>query len=538
MQYRSGSWTVVATGVFVAVAIALGISAHAEGSGKAWGLRDHYSFDSDTGSFRIDIQTAEWGVALKNLGDVVNFAYAEIETGDGKSFALNELKSTNNNRDTFKNKLGSGTVFRSIFPATEGLEATYSVARFKDRPFILLSLSVKNTGDKPISIASLKPAVFSTGVISGLTDTMQRTTVHTVWRGGFPLLEGSADASLVRFQVPRPKMTLGIGLLQSGEVDSHISLKGPNSALTGAVESRFDPPLQLDPGETVSADPIWLSVYIPDAKDVQSHHSWTEFSNRGSMKCVPAPHAWVTVDAAATADDLVDAAKSWGSQAIVHYALVPYGWERKVGSLEGATPRYPKNMGKVAAQLARLGMRPGITLDPLATDKKDSGVVIAVDGSRWLQPGNAKAQKTLEKRIGKLSGEGFRLYVVPQTTMPDDVLVKNKLTRVHAYSLALDMLRRAAPDAAVVPAPALSMDESLEAWRHAAETTATYQAMGYKAGPVRFAVDTINNVPDDLIGAIQDYAGSVEVVGRLSKRRVRTKLTAALETAEKGKAAR
>jgi hypothetical protein len=227
---------------------------------------------------------------------------------------------------------------------------------------------------------------------------------------------------------------------------------------------------------------------------------------------------------------LLETAKSWNQQTIIRHALIPFGWESQPGSHAGSAPRYPRDMRAAAGELRKLGMNPGITIDPLSiADGKGSGVVTADDGSLWLYPGNANARKELEKRAKRLTDAGFSFFVVPQTGMPDETLAHLKLTRAHAYSLALEMLRAAAPDAAVVPSPAITVGSAPEHWHDAASATVWYPSMGHNGGAIRFEMGEMRDVSADLAENMREYHGSIEIVGRPSRRNVGVDLAAALD---------
>lgn len=501
-------------------------------SGKAWALRDHYSFKGERGEFRLDVQTAEWRVDINGLGVLIDSAWAEVELAGGKIVALNKLKSTDQTRSSFDEPVGTGTYFQSRFPAVDGLDIAYSVARFDERPFLVLIIDVTNKSDQPIQIASLKPAVFGPGVVQNLDRGTTQSAFYTAWRGGYPMLQAPPKASLVHFHVPNPQITVGIGVLQSGMSDSHIIFNGAAPSITGVAESVYDPPLELQPGESLRSDPVWITVYLNESDHVHQHHAWAESTYRGELHYVPPPHAWVTVDPSADMDDLMDTARSWDRQTIVRHALIPYGWESRPGSLAGDTPRYPKDIRDAAADLRKLGLSPGISFDPLAASGgRERGVVEDSDGNHWLNPLDPEAKKTLAKRIERLVDGGFGFFLVPETTMPSATLGRMKLTRAHAHSLAIQLMRDVVPDAAIIPAPTLEIDSEAKSWEGLAATTFWYESLGYRAGPVRFNVDNLRDIPDPLAGLIRNYHGSVEIVGGPVKKKLGSQLAAALDHA-------
>lgn len=504
----------------IAALLLLAAGAYADNGAKPWALRDHYSFTGEHSVFRFDVQTAEWMVDVNNFGPLVNGAHAEIEFADGRVLRLSDLKAVRDERDNFSGPLGDGTRFRSVFETGDGLEIEFSIARFKNRPFLIVQMSMTNRSKQPIAIKEVRPAVFEPGAVANLDDAVVVTRAHTQRRGNFSVVHGDPSANLVVFEMPRPRMTLGIGLLPSGLMNSRIDLKPAGKSWVGSVRCAYEPSLNILPGAKVGCDPVWMSLFVPDAHDVHQYHAWAELTGMQSARADILPTGWVTIGPDEPVDALYEAAEAWADH-YIHHALVPAGWEAQPGSLDGRKPDYPRDMSTVAREIIRRGMTPGITVDPLmADDGKDDWVVASSDGAKWLDLSQAKARKHAAKRIQKLTSWGYQFFVVAPSAIPDEVLEKFNVTRAQADLFALQLVTEAADGLPVLPSPSMSLRDELDVWERAAGSTAVLQAYGVVAGPLRLNAQDVHDVSPALAAAIGNYNGPVEIVG-MPKKKIR-----------------
>ena len=337
-------------------------SAHAEDY-VPWALRDHYSFSSEHASFKYDLKSAEWRVDIRDRGAIIQDAQCEIVFADGEVLRLSSLESVKDEREKFSGPMGNGTYFRSVFRTNRSLQIDYSVARFADRPFLLLFVSMHNNSAQPIEIRAVRPVVFDPGSVDLLGEGTKVTRLSTGRRGIFPVIHEDDNASLVRFELESPDVTLGIGLLQTGLTNSYIDLQSLDGVWQGSVECKYEPLLRIEPGMTVGSDPVWLSFSLAEPHEVQQFHSWAEAAGNPTLNIKAVPSGWITVEEKLPVTALYEAAGEWDG-ARVNYALVPAGWEDRPGSLRALKPLYPRNMRQVAAEIVTIGLMPGITLAP------------------------------------------------------------------------------------------------------------------------------------------------------------------------------
>lgn len=485
-----------------------------------WALRDHYSFTAEHARFMFDVKTAEWRVEVPGRGAVVESAQCEIEFADGEVLRLSSLEAVRDEREKFSGPMGEGTHFRSYFRSTEGLEIGYSVARFKGRPFLLIHVTLKNTGNQPIEIKAVRPVVWDPGTLSPLSDSTKITRLRMGHRGIFPVIHSADTASLIRFELSSPEVTFGIGFLQTGLTESFITLEESDGLWAGAAVCDYKPSLRIEPGKTIGTDPVWLSFSMAEPGKVQQFHAWAESTGVPTLNVRAVPLGWITVDPKQSVTVLYEAALKWKGTN-VNYVLVPDGWEQRPGSLRGQNPFYPRRMEEVAAELRSLGMRPGITVDPLAVvGAKKAWVMSTQDGTSWLDVTDPNAFEFGILRMQEVAAWGFTFFVVKPSSIPDEVLREFNITRAQADSYALQMVARAARGRPVLPTAGLTLGDDVLMWQQAASYTAYYEEYGLVAGPIRLRLDGLKKLSPALAAAIGQFAGPVELVG-LPHRKVR-----------------
>ncbi len=483
---------------------------------KPWALRDHYSFEGDRSVLKVDVQTAEWMIEVNGLGVLVKDAQCELEYADGRVLRLSSLKAVRDSRESFDGPLGKGTRFHSVFVTPDELEIDFSVSRLLDHPAMLVHLNMTNLGKKPVLIKEVRPVVFDPGAVADIGDATVVTQARTQRRGNYSVVNDGASAGLVVFEVKKPAMTLGIGLLQSGMMNSSVDLQPSGKSYVGAVHCRYLPLLAIKPGTKVGCDPVWMSQFVPQAGEVSKFYAWADAQGRQPAQGPVAPRGWATAQRGAPAAEVYKIAEAWVDHSVDH-VLVPAGWQAASGSLQGKEPGYPKDMSKVAGELVKRGMKPGITFDPLATDETKDWTVAAADGTRWLDLSKPQAREQVKKAAEKLAGMGYTFFVVGPSTMPDDVLEKFNVTRAQVDLFAFQALSEAVRDRPVMPSPALTIGGELSRWREAINSTEALVAYGASSGPVQVDTDKISTVSKDLATAISAYEGPVEVTGTPKK---------------------
>jgi hypothetical protein len=504
-----------------------GFSLSSVAESKPWSLRDHYSFSGAHTKFSVDVQTAEWKVDVNGLGTIVQNAQAEIFLSDGTILRLADMKFLNTIREDIKDSLGIGKRFETQLMASNGLQVNYQVQRYDERPFLTVSIEAKNTGSKSISIQSIRSVHLPKGSIQHLHSNVTLLTSHAHRRGDFSMVHEEDHGSLYRFVLESPKAVIGIGLLQSGTMNSEIEFTSVDELWRGTVHSDFEPSITLHPGESIEADKVWMSFTMDQSESVHQYHSWAEGANTPPTRSDLIPNGWVTVEESESAESLLYATSTWDIPNVFH-ALVPGSWPKSSGALDGNGNQYPKSMQAMARSIRDHGMLPGITIDPLAVDSSDKTLTITDEnGQHWLDITNPKAVEYGMKRLEKVGNWTYEFFVVQPSKIPDSALKQLNITRASADMMAFNLMKNSANGYPVLPSARMTMSENVSDWTRAAETTEWYESYGVMTGPVRFNVAELSEVSPDLNKAIKAFTGPVEFTGNPG-RKVRRQLAVAM----------
>ncbi|MCH7910258.1 MAG: hypothetical protein IIB38_11650, partial [Candidatus Hydrogenedentes bacterium] len=454
-----------------------------------WGLRDHYTFDSDRASFHVDVKNARWKLEVSGVGVVFDEVDAGIRLADGQTYRVSDATFVRDDRVERNEWFGEGTHFRSQFQVTEELAVRYVVVRYKKHPFIVIYLEVGNSGIRPIDISEIRPVLIRNDEIVRLRELAELTFVRTTQRGRFPMIHADNAASLVRAELSDPRWTIGLGVVQSGRMDSKVVFPAEGETGPGYVSSRFDPPYRLDPGKTLRTDPVWLSFGTRAPDRVLDYHSWAQSAVPGPEQGEALPRNWVTLDRDASADDLYRLAKQWRDQPGRH-VLVPLSWRANAGELSGAKPHYPEDMSVVARKLRKLGMIPGISIDPLAVqDGAREWTHAARNRVQWVDVGHPEAREFASARVRQIGEWGFDFFVVTPSEIPDSALRRFNVTRSEADLFALKIATDAAQGRSVLPSASFTLPVDGGIFDEAVGMIAVYENYGVVPGPVRLRID-------------------------------------------------
>jgi len=364
-------------------------------------------------------------------------------------------------------------------------------------------MSVENVSSAPIEISAIRPAVLGGGYLADHGAVVNPAMERAGHRGGFALVQESDRLSVVRFDLNDSPASIGLGVLRSGDMESGLFLKQSGTKWVGRIECRFAPKLRLKPGETVEADPVWISFHGEDPALIRQMHGFAQTSLFPRPAPAEFPASWVAVDGEASAEDLFRIADSW-AQAGMRHVLVNE-------SIDGTLSTNAKALGKISKKLRTMGLITGVQIDPFA-DLMD-------DPQKWTF-GAARAHATT--RTKKLVEKDFAFFVLPASRISDEALRAMNLTRAQADAAALAFVTQAAEGRPVLPAPTVSLPPEPAQWRQAADTTSPYDLYGMPTGPVRFSVDQLKSIAPELQTAIQAFPGSIELVGQPRKKVART----------------
>ena len=456
-----------------------------EGEGVPWALRDHFVFQEGPVTFRFDVQRAIWQFEVEGLGMVIGDIHAEIELAEGRVLRLSELDHSFDERREFESPFGPGTHFRTVFSPRDGLGVRMALTRFKERPFITLDMDVENLSDQPIAIRAMRPAVVEGGEIKGFGANIGFSAVNYNQRGRYSVIEDNQAASLVLFEVAQPQAILALAMPQSGRMSSNLELGREGDTWQGKAESSFDPPVAIQPGARLSADPLLLSYSVPQKDTLLQLYAWVQSEFVQMPPPAVPPTAWVSDSGSAA--DIARAAQAWSGAGIKH-ALVP-------ADFGGDT-------GQAANTLKQAGASPGIAIDPLRDNR-----------SGWLNVGEASAEGAAKSRVDQVRGAGYTFIALAPTQAPDEVLQQYGMTRSEANHRAMDVYTRAAGDMPVVATAATELPATTAVWDQLAEMTEWFAYYRSVPGPVRLRCGDVGDLPPGFTDALQRFNGPVELMG-------------------------
>ena len=487
-----------------------------------WSLRNHYTFRTTTGSILYCEEDAAWTLNDKVGSHVVEEVGFSVTLANGTIIRADNLERADAHRINFEHERGSGTHYNVVFPPHEGLQIRHSFTSFNDRGFQLITLSVDNVSQNIIHIQKLNPVVFLPGAVH-LRDTeamVHHQNVHV--RGGSPIFDQGQQSMLTLFHEPNREILLAMGILPRGEARSGIDFQPHGGTWMGEISCIYDPNYSLQPGESLVADAVWLSFGDTDRDNVDLNYSWF-FSTLGNNNSLTkAPAVWVAVQDNEGLDSLLRQAEAWRSYGIRH-AVIPGNWERIPGSLEGATPLYPRNMAQAAKSLRDAQVSPGIVIDPLAIQAgESSGVALSDDGQAWLNLNDPNALNLYESRIKTILGWGFDFIVLESSHIPDSLLVKFDKTRSQADHLAFTYARSFAADKVVLPTASLVINPESIDWNNVGRIIKHMSTYAVTPGPVRLQAESLAGLSDEIIQSMRAWPGPVELIGSPESRNRQT----------------
>ncbi len=467
-----------------------------------WTLRNHITFTVGESCLDYAEDDAEWRIRLGDDGVALDKAGFSISLGDGRMLIGMQLGQGTPDRTPFKSDLGEGTFYTQQFAPKDGLRVSHRIAAFREYPFAVLTVEVENVGTEPVTLARLSPVVLGPKSMPDWSSEALVLTRHAGSEGGYPSFGGEQPCVLAVFHDPVRQLSIGLGLLPRGDMTGSATFERGEEGWHGEIICGFDPPITLAPGRRIESDPVWISYGTPDPAKVSDYYSY-------AMSRMPRPLArhlpamvWCTAPDEADFATLETQAKEW-RKAGVRHALIPAGWERAPGAMQGANPRYPGNMASAAAALRKAGMTPGITLDPLQGDGEGA----------WVNPASEQAAAIAAQRVQRLQDWGFGFIVARPSAVPDAQLTAFGLTRQAANRLALERLIAAAGDMPVLPAARAAIAAERDAWLEAAAFSSRLAEFAITPAPLRMNTAGLNAISEELAAAMRLWPGPVEVVG-------------------------
>lgn len=482
-----------------------------------WTLRNHYSLPVEQGVLDYAEDNAEWRVRMKDGSTLVEGVGFAITLADGTELNSLNLGEGAPSRDPFTHELGDGTTYSVTFSPKNGIEVAHVIRTFKNLPFVFVEVSAKNVGTADIRVASIRPVVAETSVIQSLGPDTRIRYRQLRDTGGHPILVSEEEATMAVVHDPAKDFTFGLGLLPTGQARSTVAFHEQDGNWHGDIACHYEPAKAVAPGETLHADPLWISHGMPETHRVDMYYSWAYSMHVDPPERTFLARGWFTLDDSNSLQDYLDAATAWKRAGIDH-VLLARGWEGRPGSLDGAASRFPKNMKSAVGSLEAAGLRPGITIDPLVAEEGgESWTAASSDGQAWLDPTAPGALAALRDKVDTLKGWGADFIVVYNSMIPDSALETFGLTRSEAQNAAFKALRDAASPLPVFPAAITPVVDDAEDWLSASGSVARMAVYGVIPAPLQYRVEQTRALDGDVVTAASFWPGPIEFQGTVNR---------------------
>lgn len=492
-----------------------------------WTLREHYTFPG--GALRLDYakDNAEWRIKVyqedsetsrMNPDVVLRTAGFSITLKDGPVLTNDMLGAggeTEMARELYQSALlGEGRTYTVRFVSREDLLVEHTLTTFKRWNFLLLTVKVTNQSDIPKSILKISPAIIPSGAFLGLSEQAISSMRNLKFRGPFPVFGSDGEGTALRIYDPAKPFSFMMAFLPSGFSSCNYKIPPAGNTVEGSFECDYAPGYTLPPNGSLETDPIFISFGIAPAV-AQAQYDYLLYD-----ACTPAtsgelPRAWVTVPDTEGLSVLCAEAGKAAPAGITH-ALIPSGWESRPGTLEGGTPKYPRNIAEAARALKNAGSTPGITIDPLQTDK-GSGTFTAksTDGQVWLNLNTQEGRNDAVARLKKLLDKGFSFLIIEPSHIPDVVLEHFGMPRAQAdaYAFAAAIEAAAPSKAIVLPSAAASIKATRDELLDAASALVQLRERNIGSSAIKIDMGAASSLDEETMLAFRLWSSPVEFTG-------------------------
>jgi len=477
-----------------------------------WTLRDHFSFTMESSVMDYAVGNGEWRIHHATAGSIIERVDTEIHLGDGRIIATHDLREGKVVRKNFNENGLKGIQYTITFEPVHGLTIHHAMTVHTGYPHMLIDIRVESRNEEPVEIAAIKPVVIRPGSLAGLSGTTTFTPRKLAVRGTTPMYSRANPPMAAWLEDASNGIMLAFAALPNGKAKSGPDFAFVNGNWQGEVASVFEPAVRLENGDSIASDSIWVCFAVPTAEDLDTLLSWSHSERPRVSNGQRPPTSWASAATGTPLDRLIASAGGWQQCGLKH-VLIPSGWEGRPGSLEGGGG-YPRSMERAANQLASSGLTPGITVDPLTGPNGDGAwSALSSDGQRWLNLSHPGARAAAAQNIRTVTGWGFQFIAVEPSRIPSEVLRAFNMTRAQADYLAFEVAAEAAGSVPVVPTPSESLALSLADWQSADDASRRLMEYRLPIGPVRLELRGNEELSPELVAAIKEYSGAVELVG-------------------------
>jgi len=484
-----------------------------------WGLRDHYffffhySFTFDQGTFLYAVQTAEIAIQFAGLEKPTDeFSFA-IHLTDESTLTPADFTSQFTDRQRVAAPPDAGTRYRILLNSIKGISIQHSTIAYDSQPYFLIEMTLRNTSDAPIDIASVDLLALGPDGLPGISPEAVAVERPVAIRGPYPVFDNDSPSVFGALSDKTRNVLLGIGVLPSGAGQPAVALEIKDGTLRCRVSTDLTPGCRIEPGADLTLDSVWLAYACKSAGQMDMHYAWAFSQLYAPKPRADLPRWWVTIPEEGSCADLSAAVAAWAGMG-KSWVLVPASWEDRPGAMRGAAPAWPRDIGSVVGMLGGKGAKVGIAVDPLAVDEGDDpSTMRSEDGTVWANPGEPAGMARASARIAHLAQKGFAFFGVPPSRIPDGVLRAFHITRAQAGNLAYQAALKGAQGKPVLPASTGTVSPSLDGWLDAAAALAPFARFNVMLGPCRYNLHGLPSIAQPQETALALNPGIIELQG-------------------------
>lgn len=498
-----------------APAVAQRLGAVADDTTKLpWALREHYTFKQGHSTLQYAEDNAEWRVNIDGAGEVLSKGMFRVHLADGTVLSRENLKRADSKRDKYMHEGKSGNHHTVTFVPRGGIEVSHRLTSPAGMPGFIIRVGVRNTGDAPVAVGRIEPVVAEPGSLAGLPAGTSLSLRRPDSRAGYVFAGAKDRPTVAVFRGADNAFTLVLGLFGTGAAETSARFAQDGGAWTGALGCAYNPPVVLQPGESMESEPAWICASLTEIADAMNYYAHLFGMEPRAEQPWNLPKVWgAAPDDANYQDALAHGRKL--QQAGVSHLLLPAVWEEGPGAMKGGRNGYPANMAAAAKAISGAQITPGLAIDPLASSvAAEDGAVFTADGVSWVNPFSTTGRRVVALRFATVKQWGFDFAVCAHSAIPDAALAHFGISRTQAEREALAIACALGGDGPRVAPPALSASEStLEDLLEHAGQVGHFGNMAIMPAPLRVSARGLQSADDDLLMALRMWPGTIEIAG-------------------------
>ncbi|MBX7254803.1 MAG: alpha-galactosidase [Candidatus Hydrogenedentes bacterium] len=393
--------------------------------------RAHKEYRSTSASSYVSIvqKSGQVNIDLTSGEPVFTNVYPMVWLdGEEKPKPLPVLGKATSRREV-SDKLGKGQGIGMTFKSCEWLHNTYPT-----EPYLTVQVAFTNTGKKPVRVKALMPWCTGDKRNGGFSLGAGTSECQVLENGrNFPgdesppaMTRGAASSmwNLLALNTQN-RRSLVAGFLTNDRAYTRIRFDNPTTDETFgeffkefSAECVYDPPVELQPGERLVSEVLYLSIAERDPfEGLERFSRHMAAVNNVSGKRPFSPHGWDSWNTEYRSDinearvyenlDFID--KNLKRYGWTHFAIDD-GWQNAKGDWEVNPERFPNGLRSITDAIHARGMTAGIWIAPFTVNVNSN---LAKEHPDWLAAPNAQGREVVNEddRILDVTAPGALDYV-------------------------------------------------------------------------------------------------------------------------------